>query len=43
MRRETHTSACYDSIKSEKFHGILADFAAWLPLKFYEIYRAIAV
>jgi len=43
MRRKVHTSACYDSIKSEKFHGILADFAARLPLTFYKIYRVIAV
>jgi len=26
-----------------KFHGIISDFAARLLLKFYEIYRAIAV
>ena len=43
IRRKVHTGACYNSIKSKKIHGILADFAAWLPLKFYEIYCAIAV
>jgi len=43
IRRKVYASACYDFIKSKKIHEILADFAARLPLKFYEIYRTIAV
>jgi len=43
MRRKVHTNAYYNFVKSYKIPQNSIGFAARLPLKFYEIYRTIAV